>query len=97
VDQRSPLSKGAVQALIGVCVIALSLDLAIGTTWDAVPRGTYKESFKSAEYQEQSALIEVEVRDFRRALDLTDSPPRRNQFSAALDRIGQPGAVEVIS
>lgn len=68
-------AKKADQGLVGVCVIALSVDLMIGTSWGAVLRDVYEKSFTSAEVRKREALVEVEVRDFRRDLGLPDSAP----------------------
>jgi hypothetical protein len=68
-------ARRADQGLVGICVIALSAGLVIGTTWGSVLRDEYENSFNSAEYKKREALIEVEVRDFRRDLGLPDTPP----------------------
>lgn len=63
------------QGLVATCVIALSLDLLMGALWGATLRDDFESEAKSAAAQQHEALIEVEVRDFRRALGLPDSPP----------------------
>lgn len=71
------------QALVGVCVIALSLDLLIGSIWGAVLRDEYEREAKSAGARMRDALAEVEVREFRRELGLPDSPPTRSGKAGA--------------
>lgn len=63
------------QALVGVCVIALSLDLLVGSIWGAVLRDEYEREAKSAGARMRDALVEVEVREFRKELGLPESPP----------------------
>lgn len=63
------------QGLVGVCIIALSLDLLVGTIWGSDLRDVYEREAKSAVAQKRNALTEVEVRDFRRDLGLSESPP----------------------
>ena len=62
------------QALVGTCVIALSLDLLIGSTWGAVLRDDFEREAKSASARKAEALVEVEVREFRKELGLPESP-----------------------
>jgi hypothetical protein len=69
---------------VGVCVIALSLDLLLGATWGAGAREAYEDAQKSAGHGKQEALVEAEIRDFRRALDLPDYPP------TAPPKLGEP-------
>lgn len=68
-------AEKADQALIGTCVIALSLDLLIGSAWGAVLRDDFEHEAQSASARKREALIEVEVRDFRRELGLPAAPP----------------------
>jgi hypothetical protein len=68
-------AEKADQGLVATCVIALSLDLLIGTAWGAVLRDDFERDAKSALTRKREALIEAEVRDFRRDLGLPDGPP----------------------
>lgn len=63
------------QALVGVCVIALSLDLLVGSMWGSVLRDDYEREAKSAGVRMREALVEVEVREFRKDLGLSEYPP----------------------
>lgn len=67
-------AEKADQALIGTCVIALSLDLLIGSTWGAVLRDDFDQGAKSASARKREALVEVEVREFRTDLGLPAIP-----------------------
>lgn len=68
-------AERADQAIIGTCVIALSLDLLIGSTWGAVLRDDFEREAKSASARKRQAVIEVDVRDFRKDLGLPEAPP----------------------
>ena len=63
------------QGLVATCVIALALDLLIGSLWGAVLRDDFERDIRSASTQKREALIEVEVRDFRRDLGLQEIAP----------------------
>lgn len=63
------------QGLVGTCIIALSLDLLIGSTWGAVLRDDFEREAKSADARKREALVEIEVRDFRKELGLPEYPP----------------------
>ena len=63
------------QALVGACVIALSLNLLIGALWGAVLRDDFERGEKSAKTRMKEALVKVEVREFRKSLGLPASPP----------------------
>lgn len=66
------------QMLIGTCVIALSLNLLIGSVWGALLRDDSERAHKSANAGMREALVEVQVREFRRELGLPESPPRQS-------------------
>ncbi len=66
-------AEKADQALVGTCVIALSLDLLIGSIWGAVLRDDFEHEAKSASARKAEALVEVEVREFRKDLGLPES------------------------
>lgn len=68
-------AKKADQGLIGICVIALTADLMIGTTWGATLGDIYERFTTSISEQMSQALLEVQVRDFRRDLGLPDVAP----------------------
>ncbi|MFH1872854.1 MAG: hypothetical protein ABIK82_16735 [Pseudomonadota bacterium] len=73
------VSAGKVdQVLVGTCVIALSLNLLIGSTWGALLRSDFEGGEKSANAGMRDALVEVQVREFRRELGLPESPPRQS-------------------
>ena len=63
------------QGLVATCVIALALDLLIGSLWGAVLRDDFERDLKSASTRKREALIEVEVRDFRKDLGLPEIAP----------------------
>lgn len=64
------------QVLVGTCVIALSLNLLIGSVWGALLRDDSERAHKSANAGKRDALVEVQVQEFRKDLGLPASPPR---------------------
>lgn len=68
-------AEKADQGLVATCVIALSLNLLLGTLWGATLRDDFERESTSAMAGKRAALAEVEVREFRRELGLPDSPP----------------------
>jgi uncharacterized membrane protein YhaH (DUF805 family) len=83
-------AEKADQALVGVCVIALSLNLLVGSMWGAVLRDDFERDPVSAAAKKREALIEVDVRDFRRELGLPDYPPTPPAKNEETSSVGAP-------
>jgi len=68
-------AEKADQGLVATCVIALSLNLLVGTVWGATLRDDFERDAKSAMSRKRDALIEAEVREFRKDLGLPEVAP----------------------
>lgn len=76
------------QGLVAVCVIALAIDLLIGSMWGAVLRDESERDATSLASRKREALMEVELRDFRRDLGLPDVPPSPAKSEKAAESKG---------
>ena len=68
-------AEKADQGLVAACVVALAFDLLVGSFWGATLRDDFEREPRSAAARMREALVEAEVRDFRRDLGLPEVPP----------------------
>lgn len=73
----------AIRALVSLSVLIFSTSLVLGTTWGAAMRQTSEEYLRSQKHQEDLALIEVQVREYRQALGLPAAPALEPKASSS--------------
>jgi hypothetical protein len=65
---------GSNRVLVSLCILVLSFNLFIGTTWGVALREQGEEYTTSLNYLKRQALIEIEIQEFREALGLPKTP-----------------------